>query len=139
MIDFGCTEAPYYSPDSRCDGDRGFHHGIDIALPCGTTLRAGAAGRVIDPDRPGSPGAAYGTKAFRLRVETDDGPADVLIGHARKVLVGPGDRVRPGQPIAEAGDLGAPDGCHLHFEQRSADGGLSTATDPRDLLGLRRS
>lgn len=138
MIDFGCTDAPYYTPDERCDGDQGFHHGIDIALPCGTTLRAGVAGRVVEPDRPGRPGTAYGEKAFRLRVVTADGQVDVLIGHARKVLVRPGDRVRAGQPIAETGDLGAPDGCHLHFEQRAVDGGLSTATDPTDLLALRR-
>lgn len=138
MIDFGCTDAPYYSADSRCDDGEGFHHGIDIALPCGTTLRAGVAGRVVEPSRPGRPGAAYGAKAFRLRVATEDGRVDVLIGHARKVLVQPGDRVRAGQPIAETGDLGAPDGCHLHFEQRTVDGGLSTATDPSDLLALRR-
>ena len=137
MIPFGCTAAPYYSPDSRCDDDRGFHHGIDVALPCGTPIRAGVAGTVVDPSRPGSPGAAYGSKAFRLRVATDAGPVDVLIAHARAVKVRPGERVRRGEVIAETGDLGAPDGCHLHFEQRATDGGLSTATDPALLLALR--
>lgn len=138
MIPFGCTAAPYYSADPRCDGDRGFHHGIDVALPCGTPIRAGVAGTVVDPDRPGAPGSAYGSKAFRLRVATDAGPVDVLIAHARSVRVRPGDRVRRGEVIAETGDLGAPDGCHLHFEQRTPDGGLRTATDPGDLLALSR-
>jgi murein DD-endopeptidase MepM/ murein hydrolase activator NlpD len=136
MIPFGCTAAPYYSPDSRCEDDQGFHHGIDVALPCGTPIRAGLAGTVVDPSRPGSPGPAYGSKAFRLRVATDDGPVDVLIAHARTVRVQPGERVRRGEVIAETGDLGAPDGCHLHFEQRAADGGLSTATDPARLLAF---
>ncbi len=138
MIPFGCTEAPYYSPDRRCDEDRGFHHGVDVAMPCGTPIRAGRAGTVVDPSRPGSPGAAYGRKAFRLRVATDDGPVDVLIGHARAVKVRSGERVRRGEVIAETGDLGAPDGCHLHFELRAADGGLSTATNPRRLIALHR-
>src|SRR4051795_1908676 len=44
MIPFGCTRAPYYAPDPRCttaDGrHRGFHHGIDIAMACGTKLFA---------------------------------------------------------------------------------------------------
>ena len=30
MIPFGCTKAPYYSPDKRCTKGRGFHHGIDL-------------------------------------------------------------------------------------------------------------
>ena len=33
MIPFGCTPAPYYSPDPTCPDGQGFHHGIDIALP----------------------------------------------------------------------------------------------------------
>ncbi|HEX5769939.1 MAG TPA: hypothetical protein VFY11_03170, partial [Nocardioidaceae bacterium] len=36
MINFGCTRAPYYDPDPRCSNERGFHHGIDLAMPCGT-------------------------------------------------------------------------------------------------------
>jgi murein DD-endopeptidase MepM/ murein hydrolase activator NlpD len=62
---------------------------------------------------------------------------DVLIGHAARVLVDPGDRVRPGQVIARAGARGAPDGCHLHFEQRRPDGGVASAVDPTRLLALR--
>ena len=36
-----------------------------------------------------------------------------------------------GQLIALASDNGAPDGCHLHFEQRAVEGGLDTAVWPR--------
>jgi murein DD-endopeptidase MepM/ murein hydrolase activator NlpD len=52
------------------------------------------------------------------------------------VDVRPGQAVARGQRIALSGDEGAPDGCHLHFEVRSAAGGLATARDPLPLLGL---
>lgn len=128
MIDFGCTPAPYYRADARCRGGQGFHHGIDVALPCGVTLRAGVAGRIVV----GGLGTAYGEKAFRIR----SADHDLLVAHAEELLVVGGDRVEVGQPIARNGALGAPDGCHLHLEQRAVGGGLSTATDPRDALAL---
>lgn len=134
MIGFGCTEAPYYDPDPRCEGGQGFHHGIDVAIPCGVELTAAVDAVVADPSGPGSPGSAYGEKAFRLRT----GEADILIGHAQQVDVEPGERVSAGQRIAAVGDLGAPDGCHLHFEVRTPGGGVSSATDPEELLELSR-
>ena len=136
MIGYGCTPAPFYAPDPRCDGD-GFHHGIDVALPCRTDLYAGVDGRVISPDRPGTPGPAYGSTAFRIRVSFRGETYDVLIGHATRVFVAPGDRVRAGERIATAGARGSPDGCHLHFEQRRVDGGVAAAVDPRRLLDLQ--
>lgn len=132
MIGYGCNTAPWYSHDSRCPGHQGFHHGIDVAMPCGTPLLAGVAGTVLDPRAPGAPGSAYGVHPFRIR----SGDRDILIGHTTRVFVRPGDHVRAGQRIALAGDSGAPDGCHLHFEVRRAGGGLSTATDPSAWLRL---
>jgi murein DD-endopeptidase MepM/ murein hydrolase activator NlpD len=134
MIPFGCTEAPYYDPDPRCPNRQGFHHGIDIAMPCGTRLFAGYRGRVVWPSSSGALGSGYGSKAFRLR---HDG-YDFVIGHVRRVYVEPGQRVRRGQLIARAGALGAPDGCHLHFEVRPAGGGYTSAVRPRAFLGLNR-
>ena len=129
MIPFGCTEAPYYSPDSRCAKHRGFHHGIDIAMACGTKLFAGRRATVLDP----SPlGPAYGTTPLLLHTDR----WDLVIGHTRKRFVAPGDTVRRGQLIALASDNGAPDGCHLHFEKRAPGGGLSSAAYPRGLLDL---
>jgi murein DD-endopeptidase MepM/ murein hydrolase activator NlpD len=133
MIGFGCNTAPWYSPDPRCPGRQGFHHGIDIAMPCGTRLFSGVAGVVLDPSSPGTPGSAYGSSAFRIR----SAGHDILIGHTRPPTVRPGDRVERGQPIALASDSAAPDGCHLHFEVRRADGGVSAAVDPSDLLQLQ--
>ncbi|HWI42084.1 MAG TPA: peptidoglycan DD-metalloendopeptidase family protein [Nocardioides sp.] len=129
MIPFGCTAAPYYRPDPRCSGDRGFHHGIDVAMRCGTPLRTGRAATVLDP---ASLGAAYGAQPVLLRI----GDQDVVIGHTSRVFVAPGEGLAAGERFALAGDSGAPDGCHLHFEVRPAGGGYTTAVDPSGLLGL---
>lgn len=135
MIGFGCNPAPWYDPDPRCPGSQGFHHGIDVAMSCGTRLRAGRTGAVLPLDAPGSPGTAYGENPVRIR--TADGRYDVLIGHTRQVYVEPGETVRAGALIARASDSAAPDGCHLHFEVRPAGGDVSTAVDPARWLRLR--
>jgi len=136
MINFGCTRAPYYDPDPRCRHNRGFHHGLDIAMPCGTRLFAGVRGRVVDPSSRGALGPSYGARAFRIRNHHHD--VDIVIGHVRRVFVEPGDRVRKGQLIARASDAGAPDGCHLHFEVRPKRAGYRDAVRPHDHLRLRR-
>lgn len=131
MIPFGCTRAPYYSPDPRCADRRGFHHGIDIAMRCGTGLFSPYRGRVVSND---SLGPAYGANPLLLRNLRIG--YDVVIAHTRRVFVHEGDRVRKGMLIARASDDGAPDGCHLHFERRAVGGGLATASRPRALLAL---
>jgi murein DD-endopeptidase MepM/ murein hydrolase activator NlpD len=135
MINFGCTAAPYYSPDPRCKRRRGFHHGLDMAMPCGTRLFSALRGRVVRPRSRGALGPSYGAKAFRIRNQRYD--VDIVIAHARKVFVRPGQRVRQGQLVARASDLGAPDGCHLHFEVRPKRGTVSQAVHPRPRIRLR--
>jgi len=81
----------------------------------------------------GDPAALEATLAAQARKHG----FDIVIGHTRKVFVKPGDRVRPGTLLGRASDSGAPDGCHLHFEQRAFRGGLETATRPREMLRLR--
>ena len=130
MIPFGCTPAPYYDPDPGCSDGRGFHHGVDVAIPCGVPLRAGHPALVLDH---AALGPAYGTNPVLLRV----GGQDVVIGHTTRVYVEPGDRLARGDVFARVGDSGAPDGCHLHFEVRPADGDYTTAVDPLPLLGLQ--
>lgn len=136
MVGYGCTRAPYYAPDPRCAGGRGFHHGLDVAMPCGTLLRSGVRGRVVDPRSAGAPGPAYGQNAFRIR--SHGHRVDVLLGHTRPALVRPGQRVVRGQPLARSSDKGAPDGCHLHFEVRPRRGTLTQAVNPRSVLRLHR-
>jgi murein DD-endopeptidase MepM/ murein hydrolase activator NlpD len=134
MINFGCTRAPYYDPDPRCTRNRGFHHGLDIAMPCGTRLFAALRGRVVSPSSSGSLGPSYGAHAFRLRNQRHD--VDIVIGYVRRVYVEPGDVVRRGQLLARASDAAAPDGCHLHFEVRPERAGHRDAVRPHDLLRL---
>jgi murein DD-endopeptidase MepM/ murein hydrolase activator NlpD len=131
MIPFGCTRAPYYSRDASCPRTRpGKHHGIDMYMPCGTRIRSAVKGRVV-----GEPnlGPAYGRLGLKIR----SGQYDYVIGHARRLLVDPGERVRKGQVIAHSGKLAAPDGCHLHFEKRPAGAGYTAAVDPE--RSLRRT
>ena len=132
MVPFGCTRAPYYDPDPRCAHQHGFHHGIDIAMPCGTPLRSNRRAWVVSNDELGP---AYGGNPIRLRNYKHK--FDIVIGHTRKVFVHPGDRIRPGTLLGRASDFGAPDGCHLHFERRALAGDLDTATSPRKMLHLR--
>lgn len=129
MIGYGCTRAPYYSPDARCRRGHGFHHGIDVALPCGTRILAGLGGRVVSND---AYGPAYGGNPVVIRNRRHG--VDILVAHARRVQVAEGDRVRRGMLLARSSDWGAPDGCHLHFEVRAIGGGLSTARNPVALL-----
>ena len=131
MIPFGCTKAPYYSPDKRCTKGRGFHHGIDLAMKCGTRLFSARRGKVLAND---SLGPAYGENPLLIRNRAIG--FDLVIAHTRRVFVKEGQRVRPGMLIARASDSGAPDGCHLHFERRARGGGLDTARKPRGLLEL---
>jgi murein DD-endopeptidase MepM/ murein hydrolase activator NlpD len=129
MVPFGCTSAPYYDPDPSCPDGHGKHHGIDVAMPCGTPLLAGRPATVLDH---AALGPAYGANPVLLRV----GDQDVVIGHTVHVFVQPGDHLATGERFALAGDSGAPDGCHLHFEVRPAGGDYTDAVDPHSLLGL---
>jgi len=135
MISFGCTRAPYYAPDPRCAHRNGFHHGLDIAMPCGTRLFSALRGRVVDPDSAGALGPSYGAHAFRIRSRRFH--VDLVFGHTRRVFVRPGELVRRGELIARASDMGAPDGCHLHFEVRPPRAGYQRAVNPRERLHLR--
>ena len=136
MINFGCTKAPYYDPDPRCPDGEGFHHGLDVAMPCDTRLFAGLRGTVVRRDAPGSLGSAYGPYAFRLRNHRLH--VDFVIGHVLHVYVHPGDHVAKGVLIARASDQGAPDGCHLHFEVRPRGGSFDDAINPMRYIDLRR-
>jgi len=93
-------------------GRPAIHHGVDLAAPEGTEIRAAMDGQVRSAgDRSG-----YG-----LAVEIDHG-GDVatLYGHASELLVRDGERVTRGQAIARVGHTGRATGPHLHLEVRQA-------------------
>lgn len=125
-INYGCNPTPYYPPDRRCSNGQGFHHGVDISMPEGDPIYSNVSGFIAS----GSPGSAYGEKAFRLRTKK----YDIVIGHASRTFVKAGDRVTPGQLLAYASDSGTPDGYHLHFEVRPVGRGYTSAVNPMGVL-----
>ncbi len=129
MIPYGCTSAPWYAPSPRCSGRKGFHHGLDLAMPKGTRVYAGVAGRVVTRGI----GSAYGDRAVIIRSRG----RDVLLGHLSRRVVSHGDRVRKGDLVGRSGARGAPDGPHLHVEVRPARGSYRDAVSPRRVLRLK--
>ena len=95
------------------------HHGVDLALHIGDTVRAAVSGtiRLISYDHDG-----YG---HYVVMNHDDG-METLYGHLEYALVGQGQFVYAGQPVGIGGNTGNSTGPHLHFETRL--GGV--AVDP---------
>ena len=95
------------------------HHGVDLSLNEGDTVRAAVSGTVdhiaYDPD-------GYG---HYVVMSHPDG-METLYGHLQYALVAQGQFVYAGQPVAIGGNTGNSTGPHLHFEARL--GGV--AVDP---------
>jgi hypothetical protein len=86
------------------------HPGIDFAAPAGTPIIAVAAGVVAFSGARGG----YGNM-----VEINHpGRVVTRYGHARALLVAPGQEVAQGQRIAMVGSTGTSTGPHVHFEVR---------------------
>jgi murein DD-endopeptidase MepM/ murein hydrolase activator NlpD len=90
------------------DGTVRHHNGVDIAVPCGTKVKAIAAGRIVES----GPHGGYGNL---VAIKHDDGMLS-MYGHNSHLEVAAGDRVEAGQTIALSGSTGRSTGPHLHFE-----------------------
>ncbi|MEL1133556.1 peptidoglycan DD-metalloendopeptidase family protein [Desulfitobacterium sp. THU1] len=87
-----------------------FHHGIDLAIPHGTSVLAAREGKVVK---------ARWMDIYGLTILLDHGNGvESLYAHNQKLLVEPGDWVKQGEAIAISGDTGRSTGPHLHFEIR---------------------
>lgn len=86
------------------------HHGIDIAVPVGTSVRASASGKVIFSGTQ----SGYG----KIVILDHGNGVTTRYGHNSKLLVSVGDRVDAGDRIALSGNTGRSTGPHLHFEIR---------------------
>jgi len=85
-----------------------YHKGTDIAAASGTSIRAVAAGVVVES----GPKGEYGNTVV---IKTDDGRR-MLYGHNSENFVRVGDRVEMGTSIAAVGATGRATGPHVHFE-----------------------
>lgn len=89
-------------------GHLAMHKGVDFAGKDGSEIVATASGVVTYADE------RYG---YGLMVEINHGNGlSTRYGHAKELLVKPGDIVRPGEPIALMGSSGRSTGPHVHYE-----------------------
>ncbi|MGA9715084.1 MAG: peptidoglycan DD-metalloendopeptidase family protein [Aeromicrobium sp.] len=103
----GAISSPYGQRRHPITGVRKMHDGTDFAAPCGTAVRAAAAGLVT---------TTPSDRAYGRRVVIDHRGGMVTgYAHLSSQSVAPGIRVRAGQIIGRVGATGLATGCHLHF------------------------
>lgn len=103
--------SPYGMRVHPVTGVHKLHDGTDFRAPCGTPVRASAAGRVTHAARRGG----YGNQV-RIDHGMLGGPAlSTSYSHLSSMEVTPGQYVRAGQPVGRSGTTGSSTGCHLHF------------------------
>jgi murein DD-endopeptidase MepM/ murein hydrolase activator NlpD len=108
---------------------KGYHTGVDYAVPTGTDIVAVADGKIESANW----GSAYGTQL----VQKVNG-GWVIYAHLSKTLVKPGDVVKEGQSIGKSGSTGNSSGPHLHFEMRNNIRWSSGRDlDPSKILGTK--
>lgn len=107
-------------------GKLAMHEGMDFAGKDGSDIVATASGVVTH---------ASERWGYGKLVEINHGDGLVTrYGHAKKILVAPGDIVKPGQVIAKMGSSGRSTGPHVHYEVRK-DG---KPVDPRRYVYRQR-
>jgi murein DD-endopeptidase MepM/ murein hydrolase activator NlpD len=105
---------------------KGYHTGVDFAVPTGTPVLAVADGKIENANW----GKSYGNQV----VQKVSG-GWVIYAHLNKVRIKPGQVVKKGDVVGESGNSGNSSGPHLHFEYRSklrwSDG---VDLDPKEIL-----
>ena len=105
---------------------KGYHTGIDFAVPIGTPVLAAADGKIENANW----GKAYGNQV----VQKVDG-GWVIYAHLNKVRIKPGQVAKKGDIVGESGNTGNSSGPHLHFEMRdNIRWSAGTDIDPKDIL-----
>lgn len=88
---------------------RGSHHGIDLAAPTGTTIKAAKGGTVLH--------SGWYNNIYGNAVIIDHGNGQkTLYAHCSKTTVKEGATVAAGAAIAKVGSTGNSTGPHVHFE-----------------------
>jgi len=90
------------------------HNGVDLDLEEGDTIRAAFDGKIRY--------AQFHDNGFgNLVIIRHYNGLETYYGHGSKLLVGPNQEVKAGDPIALGGNTGHSYGAHLHFEVRFYD------------------
>lgn len=108
----------------RSGQDQGFHGGLDLIAPVGTTVQAAAPGMVVFIGQEGD----YG----QLVVINHSANRQTRYAHLAAIAVEPGTWVEAGHPLGTVGTSGRPDLAipHLHFEVRQQTSVGWLAQDP---------
>ncbi|MDH6566252.1 murein DD-endopeptidase MepM/ murein hydrolase activator NlpD [Streptomyces sp. SAI-117] len=93
---------------------KGYHTGVDFAVPTGTSVKAVAAGKVVTSGWGGSFG-------YQVVIRHADGRY-TQYAHLSAISVKSGQSVGAGQRIGRSGSTGNSTGPHLHFEVRTGPG-----------------
>jgi murein DD-endopeptidase MepM/ murein hydrolase activator NlpD len=105
---------------------KGYHTGIDMAVPVGTEVIAVADGKI----EPANWGKSYGIQAVQKVAG-----GWVIYAHLSELDVKPKDEVKKGQKIGKSGNTGNSSGPHLHFEMRdNIRWSAGTDIDPQTIL-----
>jgi murein DD-endopeptidase MepM/ murein hydrolase activator NlpD len=109
---------------------KGYHTGVDYAVPVGTDVLAVADGVIEKANW----GKSYGVQIVQ-RIGLHSKKQWCIYAHLSESLVKPGDQVKKGQKIAESGNTGNSTGPHLHFEVRNnIRWSAGTEVNPKDVL-----
>ncbi|MFJ3230746.1 transglycosylase family protein [Streptomyces sp. NPDC086787] len=100
---------------------KGYHTGVDFPVPTGTSVRAVAAGHVVEAGWGGSFG-------YQVVIRHSDGHY-TQYAHLSAIAVKAGQSVSAGQRVGRSGSTGNTTGPHLHFEVRTGPG-FGTDIDP---------
>ena len=110
---------------------KGYHTGVDYAVPVGTDVLAVADGTITTANW----GQAYGTQL----VQKVNG-GWFIYAHLSATLVKAGDVVVAGQVIAKSGNTGNSTGAHLHAELRNnPKWSAGKDLDPYLLVGTKKT
>ena len=108
---------------------KGYHTGIDYAVPTGTDVLAIADGTIVNANW----GRSYGVQ---LVCSIDGGW--IIYAHLSATLVKPGAKIKAGQVIAKSGNTGNSTGPHLHVELRNhIRWSLGSDMDLSPLIGIK--
>jgi murein DD-endopeptidase MepM/ murein hydrolase activator NlpD len=132
--------APSYQFGSTGGGRYRPHHGLDVANPHGTPVRAGVSGEVVhagmdDPALLGPYNNFYGNAVVirldqKLPVGSGDLDVFLLYGHLSQVSVQQGARVQPEDVVGAVGMTGIAIGPHLHIEMRIGANTYENSANP---------